>query len=77
MRFVPKAMLNELPMINADSNTLENKIISVMKMKHEERVTLVERGISYLKNWHDPRQITQRVVNDYKAVLSRRNMSCV
>ena len=77
MRFVPKAMLNELPMINADSNTLENKIISVMKMKHEERVSLAERGISYLKNWHDPRQITQRVVNDYKAVLSRRNMSCV
>ena len=34
MRFVPKAMLDESPMINADSNTLENEILRIMKMDH-------------------------------------------
>ena len=29
------------------------------------------------KKWHDPKQISQRVVNDYKSVLAGRHISCV
>jgi hypothetical protein len=77
MRFVPKAMLDESPIINADSNILENEILRIMKMDHMQRSRLAEQGISYLKKWHDPRQISQRVVNDYKSVLAGRHISCV
>ena len=77
MRFVPKAMLDESPMINADSNILENEILRIMNMDHIQRSRLAEQGISYLKKWHDPRQICQRVVNDYKSVLAGRHLSCV
>ena len=77
MRFVPKAMLDESPMINADSNTLKNEILRIMKMNHMQRSRLAEQGISYLKKWHDPKQISQRVVNDYKSVLAGRHISCV
>lgn len=77
LRFVPSEMLKDLPIINADSSNLEKKILSVMKMNLEQRSTLAERGISYLRKWHDPRQIAQRVVNDYKSVLAGRQKPCI
>jgi hypothetical protein len=74
LRFVPPQMLRDLPIINADEITLEEKIIEVMKMDTVQRGNLIERGIRFLQKWHDPRKIAQRVVADYKQVLSQRNL---
>jgi glycosyltransferase involved in cell wall biosynthesis len=74
LRFVPPQMLRDLPIINADEITLEEKIIEVMKMDTVQRGNLAERGIRFLQKWHDPRKIAQRVVADYKQVLSQRNL---
>ncbi|MDA7822720.1 hypothetical protein N9A58_03940 [Opitutales bacterium] len=68
--FVPPRMLADLPIINADESSLEEKLMGVMQMSSEERVSLAERGLAYLKNWHDPRKIAQRVVGDYRKSLS-------
>jgi len=70
LRFVPPRMLADLPIINADESSLEEKLMGVMQMSSEERVSLAERGLAYLKNWHDPRKIAQRVVGDYRKSLS-------
>ena len=73
LRFVPPRMLADLPIINADESSLEEKLMGVMQMSSEERVSLAERGLAYLKNWHDPRKIAQRVVRDYRTVLSSKD----
>jgi len=70
LRFVPARMLSDLPIINADENSLEEKLVGVMQMSSEERQSLAERGVAYLKEWHDPTKIAQRVVGDYRKVLS-------
>jgi len=70
LRFVPPKMLADLPIINADESSLEEKLVGVMQMSSEERQSLAERGLVYLKNWHDPAKIAQRVVGDYRKVLS-------
>jgi hypothetical protein len=74
LRFVPPQMLQDLPIINADEITLEEKILEVMKMDSVQRGNLAERGIRFLQKWHDPRKIVQRVVADYTEVLSQRNL---
>ena len=74
LRFVPPQMLKDLPIINADEVTLEEKITEVMKMDNVQKGNLLERGIQFLEKWHDPRKIAQRVVTDYKQVLSHRNL---
>jgi len=71
LRFVPPQMLADLPIINADESSLEEKLMGVMQMSLEERQTLADRGLTYLKKWHDPRKIAQRVLRDYRKVLSR------
>jgi hypothetical protein len=74
LRFVPPQMLQDLPIINADEITLEEKILEVMKMDSVQRGNLAERGIDFLLKWHDPRKIAERVVADYRQVLSQRNL---
>jgi hypothetical protein len=73
LRFVPPKMLADLPIINADENSLEEKLVGVMQMSLEERQSLAERGLDYLKEWHDPTKIAQRVVGDYRKVLSSKD----
>ena len=74
LRFVPPQMLRDLPIINADEITLEEKILEVMKMDSVQKGNLAERGIRFLQKWHDPRKIAERVVADYREVLSQRNL---
>ena len=74
LRFVPLQMLRDLPIINADEITLEEKILEVMKMDSVQKGNLAERGIRFLQKWHDPRKIAERVVADYREVLSQRNL---
>ena len=74
LRFVPPQMLRDLPIINADEITLEEKILEVMNMDSVQKGNLADRGIDFLLKWHDPRKIAERVVADYKEALSQRNL---
>ena len=77
LRFVPPKMLADLPIINADETSLEERLVDVMQMRSEERESLAERGLAYLKTWHDPTKIAQRVVGDYRKVLSSQDYSLI
>ena len=77
LRFVPARMLSDLPIINADENSLEEKLVGVMHMSVEQRQSLAERGLAYLREWHDPTKIAQRVVGDYRKVLSSKDYGII
>ena len=77
LRFVPPQMLADLPIINADENSLEEKLVGVMHMSVEQRQSLAERGLAYLREWHDPTKIAQRVVGDYRKVLSSKDYGII
>jgi hypothetical protein len=77
LRFVPARMLSDLPIINADENSLEEKLVGVMQMSLEQKQSLAERGLAYLKEWHDPTKIAQRVVGDYRKVLSSKDHAII
>ena len=77
LQFVPAKMLQDLPIVNADSSTLEKKITEIMKLDITQRSKLAELGISFLKKWHDPRKISKKLLKDYKEILSGRNIKCI
>ena len=77
LRFVPPKMLADLPIIKADESSLEEKLVGVMQMSIEQRQSLAERGLAYLKEWHDPTKIAQRVVGDYRKVLSSQDQCII
>ena len=70
LRFVPPEMLNEIPIINANELSLKDKILKVIAMNPDQKQFLAERSIKFLRKWYDPRKIAQRVVGDYRKVLS-------
>ena len=77
LQFVNPDMLKDLPILNADITTLEERIIEIMRMDITQRSKLAELGISFLKKWHDPRKIAKKLLKDYKVVLSGRNIKCI
>ena len=77
LKFVPKKMLAELPILNADETSLENRIIEVYNMNVEQKTNQANRGIEFLKTWYDPQKIADKVVTDYKTVLSGRKHNCI
>jgi glycosyltransferase involved in cell wall biosynthesis len=77
LQFVDPDMLKDLPIVNADTITLEKRIIEIMRMDITQRSKLAELGISFLKKWHDPRKIAKKLLKDYKVVLSGRNIKCI
>ena len=77
LQFVNPDMLKDLPILNADITTLEERIIEIMLMDITQRSKLAELGISFLKKWHDPRKIAKKLLKDYKVVLSGRNIKCI
>ena len=77
LRFVPKQMLRDLPVINADAKNLEECILGVMKMDRVQRGALAERGIQFIHKWHDPKKIALKVAADYREALSQRKFNLV
>ena len=77
LKFVPEKMLADLPILNADETSLESKILEVYNMNVEQKTNLATKGIKFLKTWYDPQMIADRVVKDYKAVLSGRKQNCI
>jgi hypothetical protein len=77
LKFVPKKMLAQLPILNADETSLENKIIEVYNMNVEQKTNQANKGIEFLKTWYDPQKIADKVVTDYKTVLSGRKQNCI
>jgi len=71
LRFVPSLMAKELPVINAAPDTLYD----VIRKAVEDRERLIEtgrKGRAYIRKWHDPIKIAERMKSLYETLLGVR-----
>lgn len=71
LRFVPEPMRRELPIINANPQTIRAVLKSLATM---ERDTLAEIGLRsrvFVEKWHDPERVAAMMVEHYSAALVR------
>jgi glycosyltransferase involved in cell wall biosynthesis len=71
LRFIPEKMRQELPVINANVETL----YFVLKHWLNKRMQLREKGMQsrlYVEHWHDPLVIAEQLKNAYIDVLSKK-----
>jgi len=66
---IPEPMADELPVIQADANTLADVLRG---LRRDDLRELGVRGRAFVERWHDPREIARRVVADYERALDRR-----
>lgn len=69
LRRIPDAMRRELPLINADPNTIEKTLRDWLTTRKGELRATGERSRAFVERWHDPVKIAERVVGDYRRVL--------
>ena len=69
---VPAGIRDELPVVDADANTLEGVLRNLATMPRSELGDLGRRGRAFVERWHDPIEIARRVVGDYERALTLR-----
>jgi hypothetical protein len=67
---VPTAMREELPIVDADEQTLERLLVELSRDRRQTIEELGRRGRAFVERWHDPLEIARRVVADYERALS-------
>ncbi|MBL8080130.1 MAG: glycosyltransferase [Anaerolineales bacterium] len=70
--FIPEKMRHELPVINADAESLFEVLMFWLKDK-EALIETGRRSRRYVENWHDPLVIAAQMKKDYQGVLLKKN----
>jgi hypothetical protein len=70
MHFLPDQMRSELPIIQAEPNTIRDVLEGTLKMPRAELVKLAHQSREYVEKWHDPLKIAMRIKNDMEFALS-------
>jgi glycosyltransferase involved in cell wall biosynthesis len=70
-RAAPEEMAADLPIIDADPETITDVLRIWLGPRRGELASLGARGRRYVERWHDPRRIAQTLVNDYARILGR------
>ena len=68
---LPPELVADLPLVEADRQTLTEHLRSLICMSDAERFELGEKGRRFVERWHDPCSIAQRVKADYEEQASR------
>lgn len=64
LRFVPKEMATDLPIIKTCHETLKQDLASLIEMPYEKIVKLGKDSRQYVENWHCPRKVVGRLVEE-------------
>jgi glycosyltransferase involved in cell wall biosynthesis len=70
LRFVPDAMRQELPVINADPATVYPVLRRLLSASRGELAEIGRRGRAYVERWHDPKTIAAGLIRDYQTALA-------
>lgn len=70
LEFVPADMRAEIPVVNAQPDTIYDVLKELLTVGRGELAELGKRGRRYVSRWHDPLQIAQQVVVDYEAAVA-------
>ena len=65
LKFIPTTMADELPIVSASPSNLEDKLEQII-CNAELRSDLSQRGIQFVKKWHNPEKIAQAMLQLYK-----------
>jgi glycosyltransferase involved in cell wall biosynthesis len=72
LALVPRAMQEDLPVINAHPGTI-GRVLA--ELATEKRISLQQEGArarAYVEKWHRPEAVAAQVIADYRAALERR-----
>lgn len=70
LRFIPDAMRRELPVINADPESVYGVLRRLILAGPEALAEIGRRGRAYVERWHDPKTIAAGLISDYRAALA-------
>jgi len=71
LRYVPRPMLDDLPIINADCTDIHDKLRECVQTSRSRLREIGMKGVEYVRRWHDPEAIARKVKDDYHRALKK------
>jgi glycosyltransferase involved in cell wall biosynthesis len=71
LAFIPPAMRDQLPTVNATPSTLFEVLHRLLTMPREDLAELGRRSRAYVERWHDPLRIARDLGAEYEAIARR------
>lgn len=65
---IPPKMQKQLPIIPATKHNLEFVLIDIIKGRYDLEA-IGRKCIKFVKNWHHPKKIADRMIRDYQEVM--------
>ncbi len=69
LKFIPGEMRDELPVINADPESIFEVLKTCLKMRSSQILEIGTAGRKYVEKWHDPDRIALRLKSLYEDVV--------
>jgi glycosyltransferase involved in cell wall biosynthesis len=70
LNFIPEQMRNNLPIINANPDTIYNVLAGLVE-ERDKLHSIGEQSRAYVEMWHDPMKIAKRTKEVYESISSR------
>lgn len=72
LRFIPAQMQQDLPIVQAEPNTIYQRLKQVLAMPRGDLLELAKRSRAYVEKWHDPAAIAMRIKTDIDNTLRKK-----
>jgi glycosyltransferase involved in cell wall biosynthesis len=72
LKYIPNKMREELPIINANPDTIYSELKKLIVKPRSELIQLGNKARLYVEKWHDPVKIASRLKKDYETAISNR-----
>ncbi|MDP6494871.1 MAG: glycosyltransferase family 1 protein, partial [Dehalococcoidia bacterium] len=69
LRFIPPAMKEELPLVNATPHTIYDVLKRCLSMERSDLRAIGARSRAYVERWHDPLKIAAQLKEQAEQVL--------
>lgn len=72
LHFIPAQMRADLPIIQAEPNSIRDVLEDILKMARIELLEKAKRSRAYVEKWHDPLIIAKRIKLDMEYALDKK-----
>jgi glycosyltransferase involved in cell wall biosynthesis len=70
LKFIPTQMRDEIPIINANPNTIYKVLKDWLTIYRDRLPEVGEKSRAYVESWHDPIKIATRLRKDYETIVA-------
>jgi glycosyltransferase involved in cell wall biosynthesis len=74
LSFIPIQMRNELPVIPANPETVEQVLEEWLTSRKQDLVNVGKRSRDYVERWHDPLKIARKLKEDYESIFQEKSV---